>query len=106
MHSSLIAVRLCPPRRLLLAAYAGYSAAASASASAIPVDLFARVAQRAPVSVGLVALPGLIMLCVAPLACYHCTLVCANKTTSEEIKDVRATLASDEPEPEHEAHLA
>ena len=42
-----------------------------------------------PVAVGLVALPSLIMLCVAPLACYHCSLVCANKTTSEEIKDVR-----------------
>ena len=33
-----------------------------------------------------VALPALITLCVAPLLCYHATLVCENKTTNEEIK--------------------
>ena len=53
--------------------------------------LRAQMMRRMPVAVGLVALPSLIMLCVAPLACYHCSLVCANKTTSEEIKDVRAS---------------
>ena len=29
---------------------------------------------------------SLILLCVAPLLCYHANLVCENKTTNEEIK--------------------
>ena len=49
-------------------------------------DLVAKAVSLRPASVGLVAFPVLILLCVGPLACYHCSLVCQNKTTSEEIK--------------------
>lgn len=41
----------------------------------------------APATVGVTGFTGLILLCVAPLACYHCSLVCRNRTTSEEVKD-------------------
>ena len=47
---------------------------------------FAQAVSLHPVAVGVVGFPLLIVLCVGPLACYHCTLVCQNKTTSEEIK--------------------
>jgi len=50
------------------------------------VDLIAKAVSLQPVAIGTVAFPGLVLLCVGPLACYHCTLVCQNKTTSEEIK--------------------
>lgn len=53
-----------------------------------PFDL-ARTASLAPVACGLVAFTGLVALCVGPLACYHCSLVCNNTTTSEDIKEVR-----------------
>jgi len=51
-----------------------------------PFDL-AKTASLSPVACGLIAFTGLVALCVAPLACYHCSLVCNNTTTSEEIKE-------------------
>jgi len=50
-------------------------------------DFLSHALVRTPAGVALVAFCGLILICVGPLACYHCSLVCANKTTSEEIKD-------------------
>jgi len=73
---------------LVLSAYVGYHAAAAAlQGNGVQINFLSRMAREAPASLALVALPSAIVLCVAPLACYHCTLVCANKTTSEEIKD-------------------
>uniref|UniRef100_A0A7S3B6H7 Protein S-acyltransferase n=1 Tax=Haptolina ericina TaxID=156174 RepID=A0A7S3B6H7_9EUKA len=60
--------------------------AAYESRHAAIFDLVAKAVSLRPASVGLVAFPVLILLCVGPLACYHCSLVCQNKTTSEEIK--------------------
>ena len=51
-------------------------------------DWMSRVVVAAPIAAALVCFPGAIVLCVAPLACYHCSLVCSNTTTSEEIKEV------------------
>ena len=39
--------------------------------------------MHAPAAALAVGLPALILLCVAPLLCYHTTLVCENKTTNE-----------------------
>ena len=75
---------------LAISGYVGYRAALQVDPRSFAGDFFSKVAHKAPVAMSLVGLPGLIMLCVAPLACYHATLVCANKTTSEEIKDVRS----------------
>jgi len=51
--------------------------------------LFERVVQgfqRVPLTGTMLVFPLLILLCVGPLACYHCGLVVENKTTNEEIK--------------------
>jgi len=72
---------------LVFSAYIGYRAAIQSDMGALHSNVLARMARHAPASLALVGLPGLIVLCVAPLACYHCSLVCSNKTTSEEIKD-------------------
>jgi hypothetical protein len=51
-------------------------------------DFFSHAMARAPAGVAIVAFCALILLCVGPLACYHYSLVCSNKTTSEEIKEL------------------
>jgi len=50
------------------------------------VDILSKAISLQPGAVVMVVFPLLILLCVGPLSCYHCTLVCQNKTTSEEIK--------------------
>ena len=50
-------------------------------------DFLARALLHSPSAVALVGFPALILLCVGPLACYHCSLVAGNKTTSEELKE-------------------
>lgn len=47
----------------------------------------ARMFSTHPAAILLVVVPGLIALCVAPLACYHCSLTCNNTTTAEEVKE-------------------
>uniref|UniRef100_A0A7S4BMI2 Palmitoyltransferase n=1 Tax=Chrysotila carterae TaxID=13221 RepID=A0A7S4BMI2_CHRCT len=42
--------------------------------------------RRSPVVAMMLVFPLLILVCVGPLACYHCGLVCDNRTTNEEIK--------------------
>jgi palmitoyltransferase ZDHHC9/14/18 len=54
--------------------------------SSVPVDL-KTVTVRAPATMALCGLTGMIACCVGPLACYHCSLVCNNATTSEEVKE-------------------
>lgn len=60
--------------------------AASHSKAKLVIDVIVEGAAQAPAAAVAVALPALITLCVAPLLCYHATLVCENKTTNEEIK--------------------
>ena len=50
------------------------------------VDGFGDAIGRAPSSGALVVFAALVLLCVGPLGCYHCSLICENRTTSEEIK--------------------
>ena len=66
---------------LLLSGFVAYSL--SPSAGDTHVDLKA-VTVRAPATMALCGLTGLIACCVGPLACYHCSLVCNNSTTSEQ----------------------
>ena len=82
---------------LAISGYVGWRAALQVDPRSLAGDFLSKVAHRAPVAMSLVGLPGLIMLCVAPLACYHATLVCSNKTTSEEIKDVSSAEAEPQP---------
>jgi len=71
---------------------AGTAAASAASAHAGKSGDFLSYAMvHTPASVALVLFCALVLLCVGPLACYHCSLVCANKTTSEEIKETFTT---------------
>lgn len=77
---------------LVLSAYGAYRAVRlpppnSRPAVGLPPDFISRVMFVAPVPTGLVVFTAVIMLCVAPLACYHCSLVCNNTTTAEEIKE-------------------
>ena len=76
---------------LILSGYVGYKLANQLPGPAgVPLDFMSRMGRQSPASVVLCILPGAIILCVAPLACYHCSLVANNKTTSEEIKDTFA----------------
>jgi len=52
----------------------------------VPLDAVFQSFERVPVTGGMLLFPLLILCCVGPLACYHCSLVCDNKTTNEEIK--------------------
>lgn len=52
----------------------------------ILVELVAQSFERAPATCTLLIFPALIFLCVCPLGIYHCSLVCSNRTTNEEIK--------------------
>jgi len=52
----------------------------------LQVDVLVKGFEHSPGSGTLVAFPCLILLCVGPLACYHCALISENKTTNEEIK--------------------
>lgn len=61
-------------------------AAYSSSRHPLLTDLLGKAVSLEPVAAVTVGFPCLILLCVGPLACYHCTLVCQNKTTAEEIK--------------------
>ena len=47
-----------------------------------------------PVPAALSIATALILLCVCPLLCYHCSLTCRNATTSEEIKGTFADRAN------------
>lgn len=60
--------------------------AASHSKNKLIVDVIVEGTTHAPGAAVAVAVPSLILLCVAPLLCYHASLVCENKTTNEEIK--------------------
>ena len=72
---------------LLLSAYVGYEATRAKPGQALPLDFVSRLMSTSPASAALVCFCGAIALCVSPLACYHCSLVCNNTTTSEEIKE-------------------
>jgi hypothetical protein len=72
---------------LVASCYVTYRAAAAAAAHAARSDFMTRALQSCPAGVALVGFCGIVLLCVGPLACYHCSLVCSNRTTSEEIKD-------------------
>jgi len=50
------------------------------------VDEVVQGVQRSPVVTTMLLFPLLVLLCVGPLACYHCGLVSDNRTTNEEIK--------------------
>jgi len=63
-----------------------YHKAAATAGSRVAGDFLSRMLVHAPAALGLVAFCGLILLCVGPLGCYHCSLVCENKTTAEELK--------------------
>lgn len=56
------------------------------SRAKLMLDVIVEGTVQAPAAAVAVGLPALIVLCVAPLLCYHTTLVCENKTTNEEIK--------------------
>lgn len=50
-------------------------------------EMAAQGASAFPASAAMAVFPLLVLLCVAPLTCYHCHLVCSNATTAEEIKE-------------------
>ena len=50
------------------------------------------ILETHPAALALIVLTGLILLCVAPLACYHCSLACNNTTTAEEVKETFADV--------------
>ena len=54
------------------------------------VELVSKAFQRAPATCTLLIFPALVLLCVCPLGIYHSSLVCANRTTNEEIKGLHA----------------
>jgi hypothetical protein len=53
------------------------------SRAKLMLDVIVEGTVQAPAAAVAVGLPALIVLCVAPLLCYHTTLVCENKTTNE-----------------------
>ena len=57
-------------------------------------DFISQALLSSPFAFMLVPFCSLILLCIAPLACYHCSLVCNNKTTSEEIKETYASTSN------------
>mmetsp|Transcript_25468 Transcript_25468/g.77360 ORF Transcript_25468/g.77360 Transcript_25468/m.77360 type:complete len:346 (-) Transcript_25468:281-1318(-) len=61
----------------------------------LPVDRLGQAVEDLPAAGVTMLVPGLILLCIAPLLCYHCSLTCRNTTTSE---DVKGTF-SDSPNP-------
>jgi len=52
----------------------------------LPVDRLGRAIEALPAAGVSTLVPGLILLCVAPLLCYHCSLTCRNATTAEDVK--------------------
>lgn len=77
---------------LVLSAYSAYQLASTPPPKPVarprPSDgALSELFVVSPIPSALCLFTGLIILCVAPLACYHCSLVCNNTTTSEEIKE-------------------
>jgi hypothetical protein len=64
----------------------GDSALARPPSSAAELLAPGRDGSGGPVALAVAMLAAIVLCCVAPLACYHTGLVCANRTTNEEIK--------------------
>jgi hypothetical protein len=52
----------------------------------LPTDRLGEAVEEIPAAGVTMLAPGLILLCVMPLLCYHCSLICRNTTTSEDLK--------------------
>jgi len=52
----------------------------------LPTDRLGQAVEELPAAGVTMLAPGLILLCVMPLLCYHCSLTCRNTTTSEDVK--------------------
>ena len=77
--------------RMVQASASSKTASGGSRAGAHAVDSpVARAIDEHPAALVLVVLTCLIILCVGPLACYHCSLVCNNTTTAEEVKETFA----------------